>query len=153
MPRRKRSASLRIETLTDPGEFTYNAYGQLTGVDCARRSATSTSIAVDMEYDGGTINIHNSGDIDMGDVGALPMFSEVHSAGIYTQGDGGTTIVNDGDINVGRWQRRHPCVRRGDVTITNSGRIDIGNASSGISVWRSNGNAGDYRLGGDTSTS
>ena len=39
--------------------------------------------------------------------------------------------------------------RQATTSITNSGRIDIGNASAGISVWRSYGNAGDYRLGGD----
>ena len=102
-----------------------------------------------MEYDGGAINIHNTGDIDMGDVGALAAFTEMHSAGIYAKGDGGTTIDNEGDIKVGRGSVGIRAVSNGTTSITNSGRIDIGNASAGISVWRSNGNAGDYRLGGD----
>ena len=64
----------RIETLTDPGEFTYNAAGQLTGVIEPDKWDVDLQ-AVDMEYDGGAINIHNTGDIDMGDVGAL---ADVH---------------------------------------------------------------------------
>ena len=137
-----------IETLTDPGEFTYNANGQLTGVIEPDKWTVDVQ-RVDMEYDGGAINIHNTGDIDMGDVGALAMFSEMHSAGIYAKGDGGTTIDNEGDIKVGRGSFGIRAVHEGDTSITNSGRIDIGNASAGISVWRSNGNAGDYRVGGD----
>ncbi len=139
----------RIETLTDPGEFTYNANGQLTGVIETAKWDVDLQ-AVDMEYDGGTINIHNTGDIDMGDVGALAFFTEIHSAGIYAKGDGGTTIDNEGDIKVGRGSFGIRAVSQGNASITNSGRIDMGNASAGISVWRSNGNAGDYRLSGDT---
>ena len=138
-----------IETLTDPGEFTYNADGQLTGVIEPDKWTVDVQ-RVDMEYDGGTINIHNTGDIDMGDVGALAMFTEMHSAAIYAKGDGGTTIENEGDIKVGRGSFGIRAVSQGNASITNSGRIDMGNASAGISVWRSNGNAGDYRLSGDT---
>ena len=137
-----------IETLTDPGEFTYNADGQLTGVIEPDKWNVDVQ-RVDMEYDGGAINIHNTGDIDMGDVGALASFSEMHSAGIYAKGDGGTTIDNEGDIKVGRGSFGIRAVTNGETSITNSGRIDIGNASAGISVWRSNGDAGDYRVGGD----
>ena len=137
-----------IETLTDPGEFTYNANGQLTGVIEPDKWTVDVQ-RVDMEYDGGAINIHNTGDIDMGDVGALASFSEMHSAGIYAKGDGGTTIDNEGDIKVGRGSFGIRAVTNGETSITNSGRIDIGNASAGISVWRSNGDAGDYRVGGD----
>ena len=136
------------ETLTDPGEFTYNANGQLTGVIEPDKWTVDVQ-RVDMEYDGGAIDIHNTGDIDMGDVGALAVFGEVHSAGIYAKGDGGTTIDNEGDIKVGRGSFGIRAVTNGATSITNSGRIDIGNASAGISVWRSNGNGGDYRLGGD----
>ena len=78
------------------------------------------------------------------------MFTEMHSAGIYAKGDGGTTIDNEGDIKVGRGSFGIRAVSQGNASITNSGRIDMGNASAGISVWRSNGNAGDYRLSGDT---
>ena len=137
-----------IETLTDPGEFTYNADGQLTGVIEPDKWTVDVQ-RVDMEYDGGAINIHNTGDIDMGDVGALAIFSEMHSAGIYAKGDGGATIDNEGDIKVGRGSFGIRAVTNGETSITNSGRIDIGNASAGISVWRSNGDAGDYRVGGD----
>ena len=105
-----------------------------------------------MEYDGGVISIHNSGDIDMGAAATQPVFgdpSNFASAGIYTRGDGGATIVNTGDITVGKWSAGIHVSSTATTSISNSGRIDIGNQSSGISFAPSKGNAGDYRLGGD----
>jgi outer membrane autotransporter protein len=139
----------RAETLIDPGELTYNSNGQLTGIIDPSEWDVETRF-IDMAYDGGTINIHNTGDIDMGDVGALAVFTEMHSAAIYAKGDGGTTVDNEGDLKVGRGSFGIRTVSQGNVTINNSGNIEIGNASAGISVWRSNGNEGRYRLTGDT---
>jgi outer membrane autotransporter protein len=137
-------------TLTDPGEFTYNANGQLTGVIEPDEVFVYYHL-LDMAYDGGAINIHNTGDIDLGDVAGKVYFGEMHSAGIYTRGDGETTIDNEGDIRVGKGSAGIRVSTIGATSVTNSGRIDVGNLSSGISIGISNGyaNASDYRLGGD----
>ena len=138
------------ETQTGTGDFTYNAYGQLTGVNTPNQF-TIDNHTVDMEYDAGVISIDNTGNIDMGAVAAPPAFGNgaFASAGIYTRGDGGTTIVNSGDISVDKWSAGIHASSTATTNISNSGRIDIGNYSSGISFSPSSGNAGDYRLGGD----
>ena len=71
------------------------------------------------------------------------------SVGIYTRGDGGTTIVNEGDITVGKWSAGILTFSTATTSITNSGRIEIGNSSAGIFFEKSAGRAGYYRLGGD----
>jgi outer membrane autotransporter protein len=139
------------ETQTATGDFTYNAYGQLTGVN-APDEFTIDNLTVDMEYDAGSISIQNSGNIDMGTVSGPPDFygsSPFASVGIHTVGDGGTTIVNTGDIRVDRFSVGIHASSTAATSIVNAGRIDIGNLSSAISVGTSRGNAGDYRLGGD----
>ncbi len=139
------------ETQTATGDFDYNAYGQLTGVN-APDAFTIDNVTVDMEYDAGVISIQNSGNIDMGVVAGPPGFDgsgPFASVGIYTRGDGGTTIVNTGDIRVDQWSAGIRAASTAATTIVNAGRIDIGNLSSGISIDASRGSAGDYRLGGD----
>ena len=135
------------ETLTAPGEFTRNADGQLVEV-ITPDEVTRVSHLVDMGYDGGVIDIHNTGDIDMGAVAARSYYG-ITSAGIATRGDGGTTIVNEGHITVDEWSAGILGLSTGPTSITNSGRIDVGNNSSGIVFGGSYGSAGDYRLGGD----
>lgn len=142
---------LDIEQSYTPGEFTYNADGQLTGVVTPAQYIYDFPL-IDMEYDGGAISIHNSGNIDMGGTDVVPYYGDpgqFASAGIYTRGDGGTTIVNSGDITVGRWSAGIHASSTATTSISNSGRIEIGNLSSGISFGPSAGSAGDYRLGGD----
>jgi len=138
-------------TQTAEGDLTYNANGQLTGVNAPDEYSVDYQ-SVDMEYDGGSIAIHNSGDIDMGVV-APPLDPYAPrlrlSVGIYSKGDGGTTIVNEGDIKVDKWSSGIHVSSTATTSISNSGRIDIGNGSSGISLAPSQGDAGDYRLGGD----
>jgi len=136
------------QTQTAEGDFSYNAYGQLTGVNSPDEYLFDSHL-IDMEYDGGAIVVNNSGDIDMGVVAANPGYGVRGSTGIYARGDGGTTIVNSGDINVDRWSSGIHVSSTAATTIANSGDITIGNASAGISVSTSRGNAGDYRLGGD----
>ena len=85
----------------------------------------------------------------MGAVVGYAGFGVIASVGIYTRGDGGTTIVNDGDITVDKWSAGIHVFSTATTSITNSGRIEVGNASSGIFFEKSAGNAGDYRLGGD----
>ena len=138
-------------TQTAVGERTYNAYGQVTGVVSLDQYTVDNS-TLDMEYDGGTINIDNSGDIDMGVTSAPPAFggpSSWASVGIQTIGDGGTTILNSGDIKVDKWSAGIDVRSTATTSIENSGRIDIGNYSVGIAFSPSQGTAGDYRLGGD----
>ena len=106
-----------------------------------------------MEHDGGAIDVHNTGDIDMG-AGrkATRAIGVMASVGIYTRGDGGTTIVNDGNIKVGDFSAGIFTFSTATTSITNSGRIEVGNSSSGIFFEKSaqpNGIAGGYRLGGD----
>jgi outer membrane autotransporter protein len=135
------------DELIQEGEFTRNANGQLVEVIAPNQFETYRQ-RVDMGYDGGTINIHNTGDIDMGAVSG-PWPYGTQSVGIYARGDGGTTIVNDGHITVDRWSSAIQVATTGALTITNNGRIDVGNGSHGMTTNQSNGNAGDYRLGGD----
>ncbi len=138
------------ETQTGTGDFVRNAYGQLTAVN-APDQFTFEARTIDMEYDGGAIDIRNAGDIDMGATSAPPAFGTglFASTGIYTRGDGGTTIVNSGDITVDKWSAGIHASSTAATDITNSGRIDIGNYSAGISFGPSQGSAGDYRLAGD----
>jgi outer membrane autotransporter protein len=76
--------------------------------------------------------------------------SQWASAGIQTIGDGGTTVVNSGDIRVDKWSAGIDVRSTGPTSIDNSGRIDLGNYSAGISFGPSGlGPAGDYRVGGD----
>ena len=138
-------------TQTEVGERTYNQFGQVTGVVALDRYTIDNS-TIDMEYDGGAISIDNSGDIDMGLTAAAPVFggpSSWASVGIQTVGDGGTTIVNSGDIKVDKWSAGIDVNTTAAASISNSGRIDIGNYSAGIALSPSQGRAGDYRLGGD----
>jgi outer membrane autotransporter protein len=139
-------------TKTADGEFTYNANGQLTGVVAPDEFEVDRDYN-DMVYDGGAISIRNDGDIDMGAVSAPPAdpfgSRRWSSAGIYTRGDGGTEIVNTGDITVDRWSAGIHAVSTAATSISNSGRIEIGNYSTGISFAPSKGEAGYYRLGGD----
>jgi outer membrane autotransporter protein len=135
------------DTQTAQGVFTRNANGQLVEVIAPDQFDTYRQ-RVDMEYDGGTINIHNTGDIDMGAVTG-PRLYGASSVGIYARGDGGTTIVNDGRITVDRWSSGIQVATTAGLSITNNGRIDVGNGSHGIATGQSNGTAGDYRLGGD----
>ena len=102
-----------------------------------------------MAYDGGAIDIHNTGDIDMGAVAGYAGYGVMASVGIYTRGDGGTTIVNEGDITVGKCSAGILTFSTATTSITNSGRIEVGNASAGIFFEKSAGRAGAYRLGGD----
>lgn len=135
---------------TAVGERTYNAYGQVTGV-VSLDEYTAEVNTLDMEYDGGAIAIHNSGNIDMGAASVPPVFGGPvrATAGIYARGDGGIEIVNSGDIKVDQWSSGIHVATTATASISNSGRIDIGNGSTGISVGTSQGRAGDYRLGGD----
>ena len=136
---------------TAEGERTYNQFGQVTGV-VSPDVYTGTYSSLDMEYDGGAIVIDNSGDIDMGATTAPPAFggpSPWATVGIQAVGDGGTTIVNSGDINVDRWSSGIDVRSTATTSVSNTGRIDIGNYSAGISFSPSGGSAGDYRLGGD----
>ncbi len=135
---------------TAVGERTYNAYGQVTGV-VSLDEYTAEVNTLDMEYDGGAISIHNSGNIDMGAASVPPVFGGPVRAtfGIYARGDGGTEIVNSGDIKVDQWSSGIHVATTATASISSSGRIDIGNGSTGISVGTSRGRAGDYRLGGD----
>ena len=102
-----------------------------------------------MAYDGGAIDIHNTGDIDMGAVAGYAGYGLMASVGIYTRGDGGTAIVNEGEITVGKWSSGIRTFSTAATSITNSGRIEIGNVSAGIFFEKSGGHAGYYRLGGD----
>lgn len=134
-----------------PGEFTYNSYGQLTGVVTPAQSVFNDRL-IDMEYDGGAITILNTGNIDMGVVETAPGYfgpSPFASVGIYARGDGGTTIVNSGDIRVDKWSAGISVFSTATTSVVNSGRIDVGNNSLGIAFAPSAGSAGDYRLGGD----
>jgi outer membrane autotransporter protein len=137
---------------TAEGERTYNQFGQVTGV-VSPDVYTGEYSVIDMEYDGGSIAIENSGNIDMGTTAAPPAFggpSPWASVGIQAVGDGGTTIVNSGDIKVDRWSSGIDVRSTATTSISNSGRIDIGNYSAGISFSPSGlGTAGDYRLAGD----
>jgi outer membrane autotransporter protein len=136
---------------TADGERTYNEFGQVTGVISLDEYTFDNSV-LDMEYDGGTIAIRNSGNIDMGVTTAPAEFggpSAWASVGIQAIGDGGTTIVNSGDINVDKWSAGIDVRSTATTSVSNSGRIDIGNYSAGIAFSPSRGNAGDYRLGGD----
>ena len=136
---------------TAEGERTYNQFGQVTGV-VSPDVYTGSYSSLDMEYDGGVIAIDNSGDIDMGTTTAPAAFggpSPWATVGIQAVGDGGTTIVNSGDINVDRWSSGIDVRSTATTSVSNSGRIDIGNYSAGISFSPSGGSAGDYRLGGD----
>jgi len=137
---------------TADGERTYNEFGQVTGVISLDEYAFE-DVTLDMEYDGGAIAINNSGNIDMGLTTAPPYFGSASvwaSAGIQAVGDGGTTIVNSGDIKVDKWSAGIEVRSTATTSISNSGRIDIGNSSAGISFSPSAmGDAGDYRLGGD----
>ncbi len=135
---------------TGTGDFVRNAHGQLVAVNTPDQFTVETHL-VDMEYDAGVIDIRNSGDIDMGATIAPPAYGSgsLASAGIYTRGDGGTTIVNSGDINVDKWSAGIHVSSTATTNVTNTGRIEIGNYSSGISFGPSQGSAGDYRLGGD----
>ena len=136
---------------TADGERTYNEFGQVTGV-VSYDEYTFDSYTRDMEYDGGSISITNSGNIDMGATTAPAAFggpSAWASAGIQAIGDGGTSIVNSGDIRVDRWSAGIDVRSTATTSVENSGRIDIGNYSAGISFAPSSGRAGDYRLGGD----
>ena len=136
---------------TADGERTYNQFGQVTGV-VSPDVYTGTYSSLDMEYDGGSILIDNAGDIDMGTTTAPPEFggpSSWATVGIQAIGDGGTTILNSGDINVDRWSAGIDVRSTATTSVQNSGRIDIGNYSAGISFSPSGGSAGDYRLGGD----
>ncbi len=138
-------------TQTAVGERTYNQFGQVTGV-VAPDQYTVDNSTVDMEYDGGAIAIDNSGNIDMGATLAPPAFggpSVWASVGIQAVGDGGTTILNSGDIKVDKWSAGIDVRSTATTSIENSGRIDIGNYSAGIAFSPSQGTAGDYRLGGD----
>jgi outer membrane autotransporter protein len=139
-------------TKTAEGEFTYNANGQLTGVVAPDEFEVNRDYN-DMVYDGGAISIRNDGDIDMGTVSAPPAdpfgSRRWSAAGIYTRGDGGTEIVNTGDITVDRWSAGIHAVSTAATSISNSGRIEIGNYSTGISFAPSKGEAGYYRLGGN----
>ena len=134
-------------TLTQPGDFTYNAYGQLTGV-VSPNEVLLVNHAIDMELDGGAIDIHNTGDIDMGPVQGYAGFGVMASVGIYTRGDGGTTIVNEGNIKVGDFSSGIFTFSTATTSITNAGRIEVGNASAGIFFEESQGAAEFYRLGG-----
>ena len=58
------------------------------------------------------------------------------SAGIYTRGDGGTTIVNDGDITVDEYSAGILTLSTAATSITNSGRIEVGNQSAGIYLYK-----------------
>ena len=137
---------------TADGERTYNVFGQVTGV-VSPDVYTFEDTTLDMEYDGGAIAIDNSGNIDMGLTTAPPYFGSASywaSAGIQAVGDGGTTIVNSGDIKVDKWSAGIEVRSTATTSISNSGRIDIGNYSAGIAFSPSAmGQAGDYRLGGD----
>ncbi len=135
------------DTLTQAGEFIRNDNGQLVEVISPNQYDTYRQ-HVDMEYDGGSIDIHNTGDIDMGAVTGPRLYGS-SSVGIYAKGDGGTTIVNDGHITVDRWSSAIQVATTAGLTITNNARIDLGNGSHGIVTGQSFGNAGDYRLGGD----
>ena len=138
-------------TQTAVGERTYNQFGQVTGV-VAPDQYTVDNSTLDMEYDGGAIAYDNSGNIDMGATLAPPAFggpSVWASVGIQAVGDGGTTILNSGDIKVDKWSAGIDVRSTATTSIENSGRIDIGNYSAGIAFSPSQGTAGDYRLGGD----
>jgi outer membrane autotransporter protein len=137
---------------TAEGELTYNSFGQVTGV-VSPDVYTGEYSVLDMEYDGGSIAIENSGNIDMGTTAAPPVFggpSPWVSVGIQAVGDGGTTILNSGDIKVDRWSSGIDVRSTATTSIRNTGRIDVGNYSAGISFSPSGlGPAGDYRLAGD----
>ncbi len=138
-------------TQTAVGERTYNAYGQVTGV-VTPDAYTVDNYTLDMEYDGGAIAINNSGNIDMGATEIPPVFggpSAWASVGIQAIGDGGTTILNSGDIKVDKWSAGIDVRSTATTSIENAGRIDVGNYSIGIAFSPSQGTAGDYRLGGD----
>ncbi len=136
------------DTLTAPGEFTRNAYGQLTSI-IAPDEFSLVNHWVDMADDAGAINVHNSGDIDMGAVEAYAGYGVMASVGIYTRGDGGTTILNEGDITVGEFSAGILTFSTATTSVTNSGRIEVGNSSSGIFFEKSAGRGSAYRLGGD----
>jgi outer membrane autotransporter protein len=136
---------------TADGELTLNPFGQVTGVVSPDVYTVNNNV-LDMEYDGGSIAINNSGNIDMGVTTGPAYFgapSSWASVGIQAIGDGGTTIVNSGDIKVDRWSAGIDVRSTATTSIENSGRIDIGNYSAGIAFSPSRGSAGDYRLGGD----
>jgi outer membrane autotransporter protein len=133
----------------EPGVFTRNAYGQLTGV-IEPNQITVDRHAWFMAYDAGGIDIHNTGAIDMGAVADYIGIGGVRaSAGIYTRGDGGTTILNEGDITVDEYSAGILTLSTGDTSITNSGLIEVGNQSTGIYFYKSEAAVGAYRLGGD----
>jgi len=134
-----------------PGDYTYNSYGQLTGVNTigtAEKTTTITSVL----NDGGSISIVNSGAIDMGvvDVSDLPPGYRpgyAVSEGIYARGWGGTQITNSatGSIKVGDFSKGITSVSGGNATIVNDGTITIGNMSTGI-----HSSAGDRAYTADT---
>jgi len=135
----------------NPGEFTYNADGYLTGVT-EFREVTSTGVRTMKHHDGGIISITNSGNIDMGET-VLTHFvydAAPWSTAIEASGDGGITIINSGDLKVGDSSQGIRATANGNVTINNSGNIEIGNGGRGIftAVTGAFEPAG-YRLSGD----
>lgn len=138
------------------GEYTFNSYGQLTGVitEGQHEKTTTTTRPVN---DGGAIVINNSGLIDMGvvDVSEIPPGyspAYVQSEGIYARGAGGIDITNQlsGTIKVGDFSHGMTIVSGGEATIENAGTIQIGNHAKGIYVVAGPLPSGDLYGGGDT---
>ena len=119
-------------TLIEPGDFTRNAYGQLTGV------IARNEITVDQPHGGhgGTTPAPSTSTTPVTSTWAPSQayagYGVMASVGIYTRGDGGTTIVNDGDITVGEFSAGILTFSTATTSITNSGRIEVGNSSAGI---------------------
>lgn len=141
-----------------PGEYTYNGYGQLTGVVTPGQRETTYTRTVGAN-DQGSIRIENSGDIDMGAVHRDSPFGYYWAAseGITVIGaggvNGGIEIVNSGSVKVGDFSRGITAVADGGIYILNSGTVEVGNKSTGI-VIGDNGLYGfqigdDYRHSGD----
>src|SRR5918996_4307738 len=83
-----------------PGEYTYNADGDLTGVITpGQQEATTTRTR--MTNDIGSISIVNNGAIDMGEVVLEEFPFGPASEGITAYGYGGIEIINNGSIKVG----------------------------------------------------
>ncbi len=147
-----------VETEITPGDFTFNSYGQLTGVNTTGEYTKETTI-ITPTGDVGAVTIENAGIIDMGtvDVSFIPpgyTLDVIASQGIAARSAGDVNIVNQagGAILVSDFSQGISVAASADVAVRNDGSIEIGNQSSGIFVATGPlGSADTYTLGGDIS--
>ena len=150
------STNRRTPPQTAVGERTYNAYGQVTGVV----SLDEYTVEVNTPGHGVRRRRHRHQQLRQHRHGRRRGAARLRRAqrtgrrsASRPVGDGGTTIVNSGDIKVDQWSAGIHVASTATTSVSNSGRIDIGNYSTGISFGTSAGHGPATTASAATSTS